>query len=133
MEPTSGPWARRSSSPAAPRVRRFSACPAEPNAAFGVVDTEGRPVGGVSGPPIQLRAETAVGDSYVAMTGSQITGPGRDEQPGDAAAFDLATKRWVGLPSARRFKPELESLTWTGRELIAVSSTGLIALGHSSD
>jgi hypothetical protein len=32
------------------------------------------------------------------------------------------------LPSARAFKPDPESLTWTGHELIAVSPTGFIAL-----
>ena len=82
-------------------------------------------------PPIRLRAETTVGESYVAMTGSQVTGAGRDEQPGDTAAFDLASKHWIALPSARRFKPEPESLTWTGHELIALSPTGIIALQAS--
>jgi hypothetical protein len=65
------------------------------------------------------------------MTGSQISGPGRDEQPGDIASFAEGTKRWIVLPSARRFKPEPESLTWTGHELIAVTPTGLIALQGS--
>ena len=83
-----------------------------------VVDAQGRKLSGIPLPPIEFPAETVVGDSYVAMTGSAITGPGRDEQPGDAAAFDLTTRRWVTLPSARRFKPEPQSLTWTGTELI---------------
>ncbi len=107
----------------------FAACPFQPNAAFGLVDAQGHGLGGITGPSIQLRAETVVGSSYVVMTGSQITGPGRDEQPGDAAAFDLNARRWVTLPSARRFKPQPESLIWTGAALIAVSPDGLIALG----
>lgn len=107
----------------------FAACPMELNTAFTILDAQGRARHGIAGPPIRLRAETVVGDSYVVMTGSQITGPGRDEQPGDAAGFDLATGTWLRLPSARLFKPEPESLTWTGSELIASTPTGFIALG----
>jgi hypothetical protein len=107
----------------------FAACPYSLNTAFSLVDAQGKTRNGISGPPIKLRAATDVGNSYVVMTGSQITGPGRDEQPGDAAAFDLTTGKWLALASARRFKPEPESLTWTGRELIALSPTGLFALG----
>ncbi len=110
-----------------------SACPPGAScpfslSAFSVVDARGQQLSRVPAPPIQLRAETVVGESYVAMSGSQLTGAGRDEQPGDAAAFDLTSRRWVALPSARHFKPEPESLTWTGHELIAVSPTGLFAL-----
>jgi hypothetical protein len=107
----------------------FAACPYSLNTAFGLLDAQGNARAGIFGPPIKLAAETVVGDSYVVMTGSQITGPGRDEQPGDAAAFNLASGEWVTLPSARRFKPEPQALTWTGRELIALSSNGSIALG----
>ncbi len=107
----------------------WAACPATPNSAFTVVDARGRELAGGAVPPIEVRAETNVGTSYVAMTGAQITGPGRDEQPGDAAAFDLGSKRWVVLPSARRFRPQPEWLAWTGHELVAVTPTGLIALG----
>jgi hypothetical protein len=107
----------------------WASCPATLNSAFTVVDARGQVLSGSAVPPIELRAETDVADSYVVMTGSQITGPDRDEQPGDAAAFDLTTGKWRALPSARRFKPEPESLTWTGRELIALSPNGLIALG----
>lgn len=109
----------------------WASCPATLNSAFTVVDARGRVLSGIPVPPIELRAETAVGDRYVVMTGSQITGSGRDEQPGDAAAFDFTTGKWLTLASARRFKPEPESLTWTGKELIALSPTGLIALGPS--
>jgi hypothetical protein len=108
----------------------FAACPFQPSS-FAVVDARGQALGGVTVPPIQLRAETTVGDSYVVMTGSQSSGPGIDEQPGDTAAFDLASKHWIALPSARVFKPEPESLTWTGHELIALSPTGIIALQAS--
>ncbi len=107
----------------------FAACPFQLNAKFGLVNAQGRALSGISGPPIQLRAETVIGDSYVVMTGSEITGPGRDEQPGDLAAFDLATRKWITLPSARRYRPQPESLTWTGRELIALSPDRVIALG----
>ena len=107
----------------------FAACPFQLNAKFGLVNAQGRALSAVSGPPIQLRAETVIGDSYVVMTGSEITGPGRDEQPGDLAAFDLATRKWITLPSARRYRPQPESLTWTGRELIALSPDRVITLG----
>ena len=96
---------------------------------FSLVDAMGQPLPGIPAPPLQLRAETIVGDSYVVMTGSQISGADRNEQPGDSAAFDLGSRRWVALPSARRYMPQPESLTWTGHQLIAASPTGLITLG----
>jgi hypothetical protein len=106
-----------------------ASCPFTLIEPFSIVDARGQARAKLADVPIRLGAATAVGDSYVVMTGSQISGPGRDEQPGDIAAFAKGTRRWIVLPSARRFKPEPQSLTWTGRELIAVSPTGLIALG----
>jgi hypothetical protein len=109
----------------------FAACPASLNTAFTLLDAAGKARTGTAGVPIKPGAATDVGDNYVVMTGSQITGPGLDEQPGDTAGFDLATGNWVALPSARRFTPQPESLTWTGSELIAQSPDGWIALGST--
>jgi hypothetical protein len=147
LDPATGRWSTFSARPSAPLVGADlrplgsflvvaggTTCPPMADCAFAldeavsIVDDRGRASSAVPDSPVQLRAETAVGSSYAVMTGSQFTGRGRVEQPGDTAALDLATKRWVVLPSARRFKPDPESLTWTGRELIAVSPTGLIAL-----
>jgi len=105
-------------------------CALQLHSPFTVLDSHGHVVSGVVAPPIVLTAETVVGNSYVAMTGAGRTGTvSDDQQPGDAAAFDLTTNRWVALPSARRLLPQPESLTWTGSELIAQSPVGLIALG----
>ena len=106
-----------------------ASCPYSLNTAFTLLNMRGKARGGISGPPIKPGAQTDVGDSYVVMTGSQLTGAGHDVQPGDTAGFDLATSTWVTLPSARRFKPQPESLTWTGHELIAASPDGMLALG----
>jgi hypothetical protein len=109
----------------------FAACPARLTTPFTVLNALGQPQLPTPTPPVSLRAATVVGDNYVMMSGSQITGPGRDEEPGDAVGYELATHRWITLPSARQFKPDPESLTWTGRELLLWAATGPLILDRA--
>lgn len=109
----------------------FAACPARLTTPFTVLNALGQPQLPTPTPPVSLRAATVVGDNYVMMAGSQITGPRRDEEPGDAVGYELAAHRWITLPSARQFKPDPESLTWTGRELLLWAATGPLILDRA--
>jgi len=58
--------------------------------------------------------------------GAQISGPGVNVRPGDMAAWDPASGAWRRLPGAPGPLQDDTTPVWTGHELLAIASDGIL-------
>ena len=100
-------------------------CPARLLPSFALLRRDGSNGPAVPPPPIDFTATTLTTSAFVTMTGAEV---GSTERPGDTAAFDLTTHRWVALPSARAYARGPEALFATSTGLIARTQGGALVL-----
>jgi hypothetical protein len=68
----------------------------------------------------------AAGAALAINLSTKISGPGRHVRPGDMAAWDPASGGWRRLPGTPRPVQCDATPVWTGRELLAIATDGVL-------